>query len=327
MKFFQKNIGTHNATLSAYIQSYSNEMPNLSQRPAVLIFPGGAYRNCSDREAEPVALAYIQKGFNAFVLRYTTSNQCPVEDVFKHAFAEAEEALEYIRNNATELQVEENHIAVVGFSAGGNLASALGTIGRIKPDALILGYAAVDENINRNLGIEAPIMLNQITSNTPPTFLFATQADSVVPSSETLKFALALAEEKVPYECHVFVTGDHGLSLANETVCSKNGPINNDVAQWHSMSVRFLENLWNGQPLIIGSSANTLIYSIDSRLDTLFTNERATFILEKHLPDVCTKLKGNPMASGMTLRKLATYTQGAIPLELLEQIDIALQAL
>ena len=82
MEIFTQPIGSRAATLTGYVQQTSTELPNLNVCPAVLICPGGGYAYCSDREAEPVALAFLNAGFNAFVLRYTVSQTCPPEEVF-----------------------------------------------------------------------------------------------------------------------------------------------------------------------------------------------------------------------------------------------------
>ena len=68
MKITQIPMGTHNAQLTCYLQDPCTEMPALDRCPAILIFPGGAYAFCSDREADPVALAYLNAGYNACVL-------------------------------------------------------------------------------------------------------------------------------------------------------------------------------------------------------------------------------------------------------------------
>lgn len=74
-------------TLTAYIPDISEEMQNMKVKPAVLILPGGAYKFCSDREAEPIALAYLAKGFNAFILRYSLNEKAsfptPLDDAKK----------------------------------------------------------------------------------------------------------------------------------------------------------------------------------------------------------------------------------------------------
>lgn len=84
------------ATLTAYLLDTSKEMPNMTERPAVLVIPGGGYYMCSDREAEPIAMAFAVHGYNTFVLRYTVGEG----KEFKMPLADAEEALALIREKA-----------------------------------------------------------------------------------------------------------------------------------------------------------------------------------------------------------------------------------
>lgn len=155
MKITQIPMGAHNAQLTCYLQDPCTEMPALDRCPAILIFPGGAYAFCSDREADPVALAFLNAGYNAFVLRYSVSQNCPVEEVYTNAFAEAQEAMDYLHQNAGDLHIDPEQIAVVGFSAGGHLAASVGTMGRVRPAAMLLGYA-VFSIPGKALGMELP---------------------------------------------------------------------------------------------------------------------------------------------------------------------------
>lgn len=78
MKVTTHEVGEHGALLTAYVQDHSEELRDLRRRPGVLVLPGGGYLITSDREAEPVALAYLAAGFNAFVLRYAVGEDAPV---------------------------------------------------------------------------------------------------------------------------------------------------------------------------------------------------------------------------------------------------------
>ena len=109
------------ATLTAYLLDTSREMPNMTDRPAVLGIPGGGYYMCSDREAEPIAMAFAVHGYNTFVLRYTVGEG---KD-FKMPLADAEEALALIRERAEEWRVIKAKLAAIGFSAGAHLAAAV----------------------------------------------------------------------------------------------------------------------------------------------------------------------------------------------------------
>ncbi|WP_233711058.1 alpha/beta hydrolase [Lederbergia citrisecunda] len=126
MRIEKVNINnTNEVSLTAYLLDNSAEFSNITTRPAVLIFPGGGYYNTSDREAEPIAMAFLAEGFNAFILRYSVG-----EDItFETSFYDAEDAIATVRNNATKWNINENKIAVIGFSAGGHLAAAIGTMG------------------------------------------------------------------------------------------------------------------------------------------------------------------------------------------------------
>src|SRR5699024_2482850 len=122
-------------TLTAYLLDSSTEFSNINKRPAVLVFPGGGYYTTSDREAEPIAMAYLAEGYNAFVLRYSVGQ----ESSFEVALSDAEAAITLIRDNAEVWNTDGNKIATIGFSAGGHLAAALGTMSKNRPNALILG--------------------------------------------------------------------------------------------------------------------------------------------------------------------------------------------
>lgn len=325
MEIIKKQIGTRNAVLTGYLHEISREMPNLDTRPAVLVFPGGGYRFCSDREADPVALGYVRHGFQAFILRYTTTENCPVETVFQTALEEAEEALTYLRDNAQALRLEPDHIATVGFSAGAHLSAALSLVGRVKANAMVLGYGAFTEAMNRGLGIQSPDILAGINGQTPPTFLFTTQGDNTVPCTETLRFSLALAENKVPFESHTFLTGDHGLSMADETCCT-GSVINPQVGAWHTMSVRFLRRIRSGESLYKGIIGHGEGYSIDSPLVDLIDSSACMNILNGYLPGVMDRMMGNPASRSLSLRKMGEYAKGVLPEALLEKIDKALRA-
>lgn len=326
MEIIKKKIGTGSALLTGYVHEKSREYPNLDTRPAVLVFPGGGYHFCSDREADPVALGYVRHGFHAFILRYTTTESCPVEQVFQTALSEAEEALSYLRDNAETLGIEPNHIATVGFSAGGHLSAALSLVGRVKANAMVLCYGAFTEAMNRGLGIQSPDILASINGQTPPTFLFTTQGDTTVPCTETLRFTLALAENKVPFESHTFLTGDHGLSMADETCCI-GSKINSDVGAWHDMSVRFIRRIWSGESLFKGNLYSREPYSIDSPLMDLLDSSACVDILNQHLPGVMDRMMGNPASRSLSLRKMGEYAKGILPGAMLETIDKELRAI
>ena len=126
---------------------------NRGPRPTVLVCPGGGYAYCSDREAEPIALSFYEKGYQAFVLYYSVKEEAgdmrPLMDVSY--------SMILLRDKAEEWQIDPDHIAVAGFSAGGHLAASLGILwdhealkakmdtknGKNRPNAMILGYPVI----------------------------------------------------------------------------------------------------------------------------------------------------------------------------------------
>lgn len=225
------------ATLTTYLWSDSRELAVI-RRPAVLVFPGGAYMFCSDREAEPVALGYMAEGFNAFVLRYTTVKQ------FDPPFQEAQEALRLIRSNADQWHIDPHRVAVCGFSAGGHLACAMGVLAREKPNAMVLGYPAVSKETWRQFAPDIPNLISQVQEDAAPAFLFHTANDEVVPVGDSLRLMNALSDHGVSFEGHIYPTGDHGLSRA-KPLCSggRANMIAPVPAAWFAQSVRWLKEV------------------------------------------------------------------------------------
>ncbi len=234
-----------NVTLTTYLLDASGEMPNASVRPAVLVFPGGGYRMCSDREAEPIAMAFLAQGYHAFILRYSLNENAP----FPKPLQDAEEALELIRSKAEEWGVSQDKIAACGFSAGGHLAAALGTMGRVRPNALILGYPCILDTISDVLAAPIPSLEKKVDGQTPPAFIFATANDALVPVSHSIQFAAALDQARIPFELHIFQDGAHGLSLAKpHTSSGFKFMVSPEVARWMELCAAWLEKLFGGFP-------------------------------------------------------------------------------
>lgn len=235
------------ARLTTYLWDDSAEL-TVQRRPAVLVFPGGGYAFCSDREAEPVALGYTAEGFNTFVLRYTTNK------TFAPAYQDAQDALAMIRQRADEWHIDPNRVAVCGFSAGGHLACAMGVLAREKANAMVLGYPAVRGiSWDKDDG-SIPDLVPQVTADAAPAFLFHTADDDVVPIQGSLALMQALADHGVSFEAHLYPTGTHGLSLA-KPLCSGGrahmvAPV---PAEWFPQSVRWLKEVIGevtlGEPL------------------------------------------------------------------------------
>lgn len=244
--------GHEEATLEGYILDCDISLGQDYNRPAVVVCPGGGYAYCCPREAEPVALRYAAQGFHAFILRYSVgwdaSNFSPL--------AEVSWVIGHLRENAEKWHIDPNKIAVCGFSAGGHLALASGLLGENKPNAMILGYPAV--NIPNYSGVNFMLQLltgrkevtdadsayfsleNHITKNSPPVFLTATAEDPLTPFG-ALPVAQAYSKLGLGYELHIFQHGPHGYALADATSADGSSrQLNAAFAHWHDLSVRWL---------------------------------------------------------------------------------------
>lgn len=256
----------------AYIADKSPEMPCMDTRPAVVICPGGAYHMTSDREAEPIALSYLAKGFNAFVVRYSVRTHA----AFPNPLVDLSKAMKYIRVHAEEFGIFPDKIAVGGFSAGGHLAASLGTFWNDaevqklaccsgeenKPNALILGYPVISattkvhsqsiktlmQNITdegERIAYKEKLSLEKhVGKHTPPAFIVHTYADNVVPVENSLVLANAMAASDVPFELHIFQNGGHGLSLSNHITYNNEYSVDEDFEKWLELSVKWLWNLF-----------------------------------------------------------------------------------
>lgn len=226
-------------SLTVYIQPAAGEFRNIKKRPMVLVIPGGAYVMCSDREADPVALVYSQAGFQTAVLRYSVGEKA----AWPQPLLDYEQAMQYIEEHAEDWEVDTDRIAVIGFSAGGHLAGCAATMAKHRPAAAILGYSLLKgEDVQQFLS-SAPDVVSAVDETTPPSFLFATASDDVVPVANTIAYSQAMARHGRPFECHIYSFGPHGFSTADTSV-QYGMPISERCAHWPSDSVAWLREVW-----------------------------------------------------------------------------------
>ena len=112
------------AQLIGYLRDRTVEMPAFNTRPAILILPGGGYAWCSRREADPVAMQFLQAGYNVFTLYYTCRSDETVPALRWQPLIDAAGAILHIRRNAEQFGTDPAKIAICGFSAGGHLAAS-----------------------------------------------------------------------------------------------------------------------------------------------------------------------------------------------------------
>ena len=257
MKMIHMPIPGHpEATLEGYILDCELSLGLETNRPAIVVCPGGGYLYCSPREAEPVALRYAARGFHAFILRYSVGWDAA-------GFAPLQEVswvIGYLREHAEEWHIDPNKIATCGFSAGGHLALAAGVKGENKPNAMILGYPAVTTPNNPMSNFMVKLLSGKkevtdadcdeyslekfITKDAPPVFIAATAEDGLSPYGALL-VANTYSRLGRHYELHMFQHGPHGYSLADETSADGSSEVlNSSFAHWHQLSVDWLYRIF-----------------------------------------------------------------------------------
>lgn len=207
---------------------------------AMVILPGGGYGGLAAHEGKDYAEWLAKNGVTSFVLKYRLGSAGYRHPVM---LGDAARAVRTVRARAGEWGVDPKRVGIMGSSAGGHLASTLlthfdegdsATSDSIekessRPTLGILCYPVISlgeythQGSKRNLLGENPpeelvkLLSNelQVTTNTPPTFLWHTMEDTAVPAQNSMLFAMALQKNKVPYELHVYEKGRHGIGLAN----------------------------------------------------------------------------------------------------------------
>ncbi len=240
-----------NNTVSGGLSSITN--PSLyafipekkdSAKTCVIICPGGGYKYLAiNHEGYQVAKAYNARGITAFVLK----NRVPFDtECFENneivALMDAQQAIKLVRESAEQYGINPNNIGLMGFSAGGHLASTAGTHFNtvviensantsVRPDFLVLVYPVIsfsdslahmgsrDNMLGKNPSEEKKILYSnelQVTAQTPPTFLLHAADDKSVKVENSILFFMALRKNKIPSEIHIFQKGSHGFGLNNK---------------------------------------------------------------------------------------------------------------
>lgn len=238
--------------------------------PTMLVIPGGGYGMvCSDREGGPIAEAFFEKGYSAFVLTYRVApnHRYPTQ------LLDAARAIAYIRENAGALSVDPNRIFTVGFSAGGHLVGTVATSHAYaekllglpenfaRPTGSVYAYPVVSamcpthvgsfENLSgvpfceltdeqkRLFSIE-----ENVTEKTPPAFIWHTAVDELVPVYGSIRLAEAYIKCGVPVSLHIYPYGTHGVALANaKTECGNENWIQPLAEGWVDYAAEFLKTV------------------------------------------------------------------------------------
>lgn len=225
-------------TLTIYKATESN-----TNQTAVLILPGGGYTIlAANHEGQDVAKAFNGIGVTAFVLKYRLPNDTCMFNKEWVPFIDAQAAMKWIRDHSSEYGINPDKIGVIGFSAGGHLASTLATQYQLnlndqgsrtnaRPNFAILGYPVIsmEDAIGHEgsriklIGKDAAVAIRdqfsthlQVSRFTPPTFLFHAKDDKTVPLANSLQMKAALDAQKVPAQLLLMEKGGHGFGLINK---------------------------------------------------------------------------------------------------------------
>jgi len=211
---------------------------------AVIICPGGGYGMESFKlEGIKIAEAFLQKGIAAFVLKYRLPSDSTMIDKSIGPLQDAQQALKIVQQRAEEWHLDTEKIGIMGFSAGGHLASTAGTHFEksyipnteginLRPNFMILIYPVISmkdqlthngsrENLLGKSATEKQILnfSNElhVNANTPPTWLTHTGDDTVVPVENSIRFYQTLIHHNIPSEMHLYPKGNHGFVLSLPT--------------------------------------------------------------------------------------------------------------
>jgi acetyl esterase/lipase len=224
---------------------------------AIVVCPGGGYGGLASHEGPDYALFLNQQGVTAFVLKYRLGSHG-----YRHPsmLQDAQRALRLVRARAGEWKVDPKRVGIIGSSAGGHLASTALThfdTGKpeatdplerqsCRPDLGILCYPVITMGLNTHQGSKnnllgtnpSPDLVTllsnelQVSSNTPPCFVWHTVEDKGVKVENSLEFAAALQRHGVPFDLHIYEKGAHGIGLQDKPPFANVHPWGRDLVFW-----------------------------------------------------------------------------------------------
>jgi acetyl esterase/lipase len=225
-------------TLTIYIPK-SNPIPT-----GIIVCPGGGYKNLAmDHEGDQIGRWLNSLGVAAFVLKYRLGPRYH----YPSQLNDAQQAIRTVRARAQEFGIAPDRIGIMGFSAGGHLAATASThfTADTRPDFSILVYPVISfttkythkgsllyllgENPDPQL-VASLSNENQVTKDTPPTFLVHANDDTVVPPENSILYYMALRNAGAPAELHIYARGGHGFGLASTEAATGTWP--SRLADW-----------------------------------------------------------------------------------------------
>lgn len=282
------------AHLTAYIADPEVGYKLYRERPGIILAPGGAYLIHATREKEGVALEFLAKGYNVFLLEYSIgfssreakeqgAEKLDTEIRYPTPVLETMEAVHYIKEHAEDLNTDIDRLFLLGFSAGAHLCASYGVFwnspelteqlsfqpvdDELKLAGMVLCYPLINPSPDKELELtdqknpdtklmkeflyqtqkptqEQKDMVNltkHVTPNTLPAFIWHSIDDPIVNCADTTRFVLALQENGVNCEYHLYEHGGHGLGLANKIYARNETEIQPDIAAWTLLADKWMD--------------------------------------------------------------------------------------
>lgn len=262
------NFNQREFKIHTYVLDQNPELVE-QKRPLAIVVPGGSFEHLSQRESEPVALAFNNEGFNSVVMEYNLVHD--EGKIYPDAGLDVLSTVKFFRDHAKEYNLDPERILTIGFSAGGHVVSVANNMATsplyqkkygfekddVLPNKTILGYPLINidkigfpipEDQKNKMPEEKDLLDSAlgVTRETPDTFIFQAWDDPVVLIGNSIEYIGALNKNKVPTEVHLFNHGYHGFSLARHNVQTKGREWqeNPHAAHWFNLAMEWLKSEW-----------------------------------------------------------------------------------
>lgn len=282
------------ARLLAYIPDPEIGYRVYRKRPGILLAPGGAYLIHATREREGVALEFLAKGYNVFILEYSLgfssrevkesgAAQLDASARYPDPVLEMLEAIHYVKTHCEAFHLDASRLFLLGFSAGGHLCASCGVFWNaeslqkrlsflpapeeLRVTGMILCYPLINPYPEKMLALNDPAnpeaklvreflfqtqnpsqaqkdavnLIKHVSPSAIPAFIWHSVDDPVVYAADTTRFVLALQENNVDCEYHLFDRGGHGLALASKPYARNPDEIQPDIAIWTDLAHKWME--------------------------------------------------------------------------------------